>query len=409
MSELNMFSSATSPPTLFTLIVITALSVLSMNMYLPSLGNMATEFGVSYGLMNLSISGYLVVTGVLQLIIGPLSDRYGRRCLLLVAMALFAVASVGCALAMDMYVFLFFRMLQGAVIAGSALSRAVIRDMAGPQETARRLGHVNMAMALAPMLGPVLGGVLDELFGWRASFHVFALIGLFVFWLCWVDLGETSRPVDKGIGERFTEWQELFRSPRFWGYTVCIAFAIGAFFIFITGTPLVAQAALGLSPSAVGVCIGLITAGFVVGNIVSTRLVQRKSLTTMMIAGRIVALVGLLGSLVACFAGWVNVFTLFGGVVLVGFGNGVSLPSANAGALSVHPKLAGSASGVSGAFGVAVGAVVTWLAGFLLTPQNGPVMLLSLMLICVAISLLAALQVLMVDRRESRTIGVAFD
>lgn len=395
-----MFSPATTPPGLFALIVITALSVLSLNMYLPSLGNMADDFGVSYGLMNLSISGYLAVTAILQLIIGPLSDRYGRRRLLLIAMAIFAVASVGCALATDIYVFLFFRMLQGAVIAGSAVSRAVIRDMAGPQETASRMGYVNMAMALAPMLGPVLGGVLDELFGWRASFHAFSLIGLFVFWLCWADLGETNSSTGRGFGAQFAEWPELFRSQRFWGYTVCIAFAIGAFYIFITGTPLVAQTTLGLSPSAVGACIGLITAGFIVGNIVSTRLVQRKSLTTMMIAGRIVAFAGLLGSLMLCAMGWVNVFTLFGGVILVGFGNGVSLPSANAGALSVRPALAGSASGVSGAFGVAIGAVVTWLTGFLLTPQNGAVMLLSLMLVCVAISLLAALQVLMIDRRQ---------
>lgn len=361
---------------------------------------MAADFGVSYGLMNLSISGYLAVTAVLQIIIGPLSDRYGRRRLMLVSLAIFVAASIGCALATDVYVFLFFRMLQGGVAAGMALSRAVIRDMAGPEETARRMGYVNMAMALAPMLGPLLGGILDELFGWRAGFYAFSVIGLMVFWLCWADLGETNTAATSSCGMTFSNWPELMQSQLFWSYTVCVAFGVGAFYIFVTGTPLVAQTALGLSPAAVGACIGLITAGFIVGNIVSTRLIGRVPLTTLMMAGRVAGLIGVLAGLGFCLMGWVNIYTIFGGVVLVGFGNGVTLPSANSGALSVRPSLAGSASGVSGAFGVSVGVVLTWMTGYLLTPQNGPVMLLSLMLIGVVISLIAVLNVVKIDWRR---------
>jgi len=404
-----MFSKATSPPRLFTLIAIAGLSVLSLNMYLPSLGNMAADFGVSYGLMNLSISGYLAVTAVLQIIIGPLSDRYGRRRLMLVALGIFVAASIGCALATDVTTFLFFRMLQGGVAAGMALSRAVIRDMAGPEETARRMGYVNMAMALAPMLGPLLGGVLDELFGWRAGFYAFSIFGLLVFWLCWADLGETHRAVKNTARSQFADWPELMGSQLFWSYTVCIAFGVGAFYIFVTGTPLVAQTALGLSPAWVGVCIGLITAGFIVGNIVSTRLVGRVSLNTLMMAGRLAGLVGVVAGLAFCLLGWINVYTIFGGVVLVGFGNGVTLPSANSGALSVRPSLAGSASGVSGAFGVAIGAVLTWMTGYLLTPQNGPVMLLSLMLISVVISLAAVLNAVMIEHRQGKKLGTTAD
>ncbi len=396
-----MFTPATSPPNLFTLITVTGLSVLTLNMFLPSLGHMATDFGVSYGLMNLSISGYLAVTAVLHLIVGPLSDRYGRRRLTLIALAIFTAASIGCLLANDIYVFLFFRMLQSAVAVGMALSRAIIRDMAGPQEAARRMGYVNMAMALAPMLGPVMGGVLDELFGWRAGFFAFTGIGVLVFWLCWTDLGETNNAVGVKAGSHFEDWPELLRSRLFWNYTVCIAFAIGAFHIFITGTPLVAQANLGMSPAAVGICIGLITAGFVAGNAVSSRLIGRFSMTWLMLAGRIAAIAGLTVGLAFCLAGWVNIYTIFGGAILVGFGNGITLPSASSGCLSVKPSLAGSASGISGAAGVAAGALLTLTTGYLLTPQNGPVMLLSLMLLSVGISLVAALKVGLIEYREN--------
>ena len=168
-----MLRSATSPPRIVTLILLTGLSVLSLNMFLPSLSNMAAEFQVDYSLISLSIAGYLAITAVLQVIMGPLSDRYGRRPVLLVGLVIFTLASLVCALTTSIWVFLAFRVLQGAVISGWALSLAVIRDMAPPKEAASLIGYVSMAMAVAPMLGPMLGGALDEVFGWRASFVVF--------------------------------------------------------------------------------------------------------------------------------------------------------------------------------------------------------------------------------------------
>ena len=124
-----MFSSATTPPRFITLVFLTAISVLSLNMFLPSLSNIAREFEADYSVVNLSIAGYLAIFAVLQIVMGPLSDRWGRRPILLAGMALFAVASVGC-LMENVWVFLGFRLMQAAVIAGMALSRAVIRDMA---------------------------------------------------------------------------------------------------------------------------------------------------------------------------------------------------------------------------------------------------------------------------------------
>jgi MFS transporter, DHA1 family, multidrug resistance protein len=184
-----MLSAATSPPRLLTLVLLTALSVLSLNMFLPSLPGIASDLEADYALVSLSIAGYLAITALLQLVMGPLSDRFGRRPVLLTGLAVFVLASLVCALATDIWTFLAFRVLQGAIISGAALSRAVIRDMVPAQEAASLMGYVAMAMAIAPMLGPMLGGALDQLLGWRASFFTFFALGIAVFGLCWADLG----------------------------------------------------------------------------------------------------------------------------------------------------------------------------------------------------------------------------
>lgn len=392
-----MIRAAASPPRLLTLILLTALSVLSLNMFLPSLPNIAKDLQADYALASLSIAGYLATTAVLQLVMGPLSDRFGRRPVLLAGLAIFVFASLGCALATDIWTFLAFRILQGAVISGAALSRAVIRDMMAPREAASVLAYVGMAMAVAPMLGPLLGGLLDALFGWRASFFAFLAMGIVVLGLCWIDLGETNQSPSETFMKQFRSYPELLRSRRFWGYALCMMFSTAAFYAFIAGAPLVAEALFGMSPAVLGFCLGTITAGFAVGSYLWGRYAKRHSLAVMMIAGRLVACVGLLAGLALFLAGFVHPATLFGATIFVGLGNGLTIPSSNAGSLSVRPHLAGSAAGLSGALTVAAGAVLTSLTGAVITAANGAFVLLGMMLLTTVLALLAALYVRRLD------------
>ncbi len=391
---------AQTPPLLVTLIFATGLSVLSLNMFLPSLARMAEDFQVDYALVNLSVAGYLAVSAVLQLILGPLSDRYGRRPILLAGMAIFAVASLGCVLAESIWVFLGFRLLQAAVVAGPVLSSAAIRDMHPPNEAASKLGYVAMAMALAPMLGPMLGGALDMAFGWRAGFVLYTVMGAGMFVLLWVDMGETNTNRSSTFAAQMQEYPHLFRARRFWGYALCAAFSIGGFFSFITGAPLVAAAWFDLSPAYLGLGIGIITGGFMFGNFITGRIAARTQLTTMILMGRLVASIGpLIGLLL--FAGQVgSVWVFFGSAICVGFGNGLTNANASAGVMSVRPKLAGSAAGLSGALIVALGAVLTLMTGALVTPQNGPFLVLGMMCACSFAGLLAVLYVRRIDRLE---------
>ena len=397
-----MFRSAVTPPRMPTLFLLTGLSVLSLNMFLPSLSNVAADFEVDYALVSLSIAGYLAATAVLQIIMGPLSDRFGRRPLLLFGLSLFTLASLVCVFATDIWVFLAFRVLQGAIICGSALSLAAIRDVAPPQKAASLIGYLSMAMAAAPMLGPMLGGALDALFGWRASFVTYAVFGLSMLAFCWVEFGETNTKPSATFAKQLRLYPELLRAPGFWGYALCMAFSTGAFYAFLAGAPLVATTIYGMSPAMLGVCLGSITAGFMLGSFLSGRLAQRHALTTMMIAGRIVACFGLLLGLGLLTVGTLNAVLFFGATIFVGIGNGLTTPSSSAGALSVRPQLAGSASGLAGALTVATGAAVTPFTGTLVTEANGAYALLIIMLLSSSLALFAALLVRRIEGLERR-------
>ncbi len=178
-----------------------------------------------------------------------------------------------------------------------------------------------------------------------------------------------------------------------------MAFSTAAFYAFLSGVPLVAQTVLELRPAKLGFYMGTITAGFFLGSFLSARYAKRCRLTTMMIAGRVIACAGLLLGLAFFAVGIVNAATLFGATVFVGIGNGLTMPSANAGALSVRPQLAGSASGLSGALIVGAGVVMTTITGAIVTDQRGPFGLVGLMLICAGVGLVAALAVRRMDRR----------
>ena len=401
-SELAMFAPATSPPRLSTLILMTALSVLTLNMYLPSLANIATDLNTSYAMASLSISGYLAITAALQLIIGPLADRYGRRPVLLVATVLFLAASVVAATATDISVFLGARVVQGAIIAGATLASAIITDTSGREKAASLMSYVAMAMSVAPMLGPLLGGALDQAFGWRSGFWLYVILGTAMLWLVWTDIGETNRAAASTLKAQFRSYGALVKARRFWGYSICVAMGVSAFYLFISSAPLVGQAVFGLNAAQIGVGVGSMTAGFFLGSFISARMTQNQGVMRMVLAGRVVALAGLLGALLLIFAGFHHPAVFFGGAVVAGMGNGLTIPSARAGSLALYQELAGGASGLGNALSLAAGALLTLLPGLLLTPENGVWLTLSMMLAVKLLSFSAAIFTWRIDQQEAK-------
>ncbi|MGB0498790.1 MAG: multidrug effflux MFS transporter [Rubricella sp.] len=390
-----------TPPHIVTLVLIAGIGALSMNIFLPSLPAMAEHFGAEYGLVSLTISGYLAIIGVLQVIIGPLSDRYGRRPVLLGALGIFCLATLGALLAPNIWVLLFFRALQAAVAAGIVLSRAIVRDMVPADQAASMIGYVTMGMSLVPMVGPIIGGWLDAAFGWQASFIALLLFGLAVTAMVWRDLGETNSDPSASFADQFRAYPELIRARRFWGYAFTAAFASGAYFAFLGGAPWVASEYLGLTSAEVGAWFSAPAIGYMLGNFLSGRYSGALGLNRMMLTGGLVAVAGAVLAVAMFGAGILHPISLFGPIALVGVGNGLTLPSANAGIVSVRPRLAGSASGLGGALMIGGGAALAAFTGAMLGGDSGPWPLLYVMAIASALSVATTLYVI----RRARVAG----
>lgn len=377
-----------TPPHIITLTLLAGISALSMNIFLPSLPTMAQSFGVPYGVMQQSVTLYLALSAVLQVFIGPLADRYGRRPVVLCTLALFLLATLGTLLAPTAGAFLFFRMMQAVVATGVALSRAIIRDMVSDDRAASMIGYVTMGMALVPMIGPSIGGMLDEAFGWRASFAFLGISGALVLALVWADLGETHPPSNISLMAQFRQYPHLLMSPRYWAYAGAAAFASGAFFAALGGVPYVASEVFGLGPTQIGLYFALIAVGYAGGNFLAGRYSVRVGINGMVLLGALITLSGMALLALVTILGLSGPGMFFGLMMLMGVGNGVALPSANAGMLSVRPDLAGSASGLGAALMLAGGAGLAALAGVLLHQGTGEMPLVLIMLASSAASVL---------------------
>jgi len=394
------FLDRTTPPHIITLVLIAGIGAMNMSVFLPSLPAMADHFGTDYSVMQLSVSLYLGMTAVLQLFIGPVADRYGRRPVMLVCMAVFLLATIGCMIAPTITLFLIFRMIQGAVAAGLVLSRAVVRDMVPQNEAASMIGYVTMGMALVPMFAPAIGGALDSAFGWQATFVFLAGTGLVIILLVWADQGETA-PEGRATSfrDQIRDYPELLTSRRFWGYVFAAAFAAGAFFAFLGGAPYVASDVYGLTPFQAGIGFGAPAIGYALGNLASGLYSVRYGINAMILYGTIITFAGLGASVAITAAGFGSPWVFFGFCSFVGIGNGLVMPNASAGMLSVRPELAGTASGLGSAILIGGGAALSVLAGVLLLMGTTSLPLQLLMLVTSGLSLISILYVLRRERQ----------
>lgn len=382
-----------------TLVLLAGIAALTMNIFLPSLNPMADYFDTEYRMMQLSISLYLGVNAVLQILIGPISDRFGRRPVMLWSIALFVVATAGTLLAPNTFVFLVFRSLQSVIVAGLVLSRAAVRDMFPQEQAASMIGYVTMGMAIVPMIGPAVGGYLEETYSWHASFILLLVLGAAVFALTWADMGETSTTRSANFKDQFRQYPELLKSPRFWGYCASAAFASGTFFAYLGGAPYIGSEVFELTPKHLGYYLGAPAVGYAFGNYLSGRYSVRMGIDRMILVGAVVTFLGLLILVFLQHLGLVTPMVFFGLFITVGVGNGLLLPNATVGMLSVRPHLAGSASGLGGAIMIGGGAILSDFAGRVLTQDAGPMPLLIIVFVSAAASLLSILYVMWRSRQ----------
>lgn len=389
-------SVAPPRPTIF--ILLTAMSVLPVNIYLPALPNIADAFDASFALVNLSVAGYAVATALTEIVAGALSDRYGRRPVVLVSVSIFTVASIGCALAPNIGIFLACRMLQAAIAACFSVAMVVMAETSSGREAIRKMGFAGIGWALAPMFGPTIGGILDELFGWRTIFGVLAILGGAVLVTSMRQLKETSRHSGTSNGSLLTSFRQILGSPRFWAYALCLACSMGTLYVFLGGTPLVMSGHFGGSSVALGLYMAMVPGGFILGSYLAGIGASRVFRSHILVYARALTCGGLLVGLILSTSHDIHALTFFVSCTFIGLGNGLTLPVVNMGVMSERANLAGTATGLAAAMSIGGGALISSVAGLSLGTTGSIHILLALSLTSASLALLAALFAALVDR-----------
>jgi DHA1 family bicyclomycin/chloramphenicol resistance-like MFS transporter len=378
------FLNRSTPPHIFTLILLASISALTMNIFLPSLPNIASDLNSSTSILGLSVGIYLASSAVLQLIIGPFSDQFGRRPLILWSLIIFCLSTLATVFVTSTAQFLLLRVFQAISASCMVLARAIVRDTTESIEKAgSKIAYVTMGMALVPMVGPAIGGLLDYQYGWEASFWVLCLLGLVILIIAYFDVGETLSDHNQSFLEQISTYPSLLRSKRFWGYCLSSAFVSGAFFSYLGGAPFVGNEVFGLEPKDLGFWFGAPAIGYILGNFLSGRFSTKIGLDKMIFLGVTTALLGVSVSLTISFLGQGSMLSFFGFMTLVGLGNGMSIPNATAAMMSINPKLAGTAAGLGSAIMIGGGAGLSAIANFILIPGSSEIPLIMLMWVSV--------------------------
>lgn len=344
------------------LIGMTAIGPVTLNIVVPALPGIITRLDTNAAAVQLTLSLFLLSLACAQLVLGPLSDRFGRRPVALAGLALAVAASLGAIAASSIGALIAARIFQAAgASTGIVIGRAIIRDLYDRDRAAGIIGLVTTAMVIAPMVSPLIGGILDTAFGWEAIFIFITLMsGAVLAWAALI-LPETHHTrVSSSPAALLREWRALLISARFHAYVLAGALGSAPFFVFIGGGPHVVITLMGRSSAEYGVWFALSSFGYMAGNFTVSRLAHRVGLDAMIMAGIALGLAG--AALMAVL------FTVFpqGGPVtvflpqfIISYGNGLLLPNAVAGAVSIRPEAAGAAAGLTGFAQMATGAAAT--------------------------------------------------
>lgn len=381
-----------TPVLLVILVGISSLGPMSTQILLPALPALRETFEATLAQSQAALSLSFFAFGLAMPFYGPLSDRYGRRPVLILGLTLYLLAVVGAWLAPTIDSFLVTRLLQGFGSAvGMVLARAIIADVMGRDRAVSAMAYLALAQAVVPMLSPALGSYIVEWSGWRTIFPVVFAVSFVLFVVVLLALPETNhnRTTSVGLRALVDSHAKLFRHRVFWAYGMQSAFSIAVFFIFITNAPYILVEIMGRPITDYGKFVILLSLSFMLGNYMAARVSARVGTDRMVLVGNVLLVVsGGLALLVLHGLGWTP-WALFLPHMLMAFGNGLSIPNATTAAVMVDRSLAGTASGAAGFVQMMVGSAMIQASGAL--PQGSPYPMVLMMLGCSAVALVSFL------------------
>ena len=371
------------------LAAVSALGPVGMQILLPALPVIKQKFYVTNDVAQLTLSLSMLAIAIGTLVYGPLSDKFGRKRVMLVGIVITIFGSIVCFVADSIMLLISGRFIQafgGAV--GLVLARAIVRDVYGPEEAARVIATLVMVMVVLPMMSPALGGELMQRFGFESVFIVIAFASAIAFVFLFLWLPETlAKPVPfEGVKSMLMTFSKLLASRVFCGYAFCVTFVSVVFFSFISAAPEIMVSVLKRPPTEYGYYFIMIPAGFMTGNYVARHYGRTISIDNMIAIGASIGVIGIVLALLLQTLGMSSPVALFLPIALAVFGNGITLPNAQAAAINEFPEYAGTASGLTGFLQMAVSSVAAQAVALIFNGTVYP--LLGLMLVASIISLL---------------------
>jgi MFS transporter, DHA1 family, multidrug resistance protein len=393
-------------PPLALLVLVTAIAPAALHMLVPSLPLLAAVFDAPAANVQLVLTLFLVGIATGQLVYGPVSDRFGRRPVLIAGLVLFLVGTALCGLAWSLPVLIVGRMIEACGgCAGMVLGRAIVRDLFDRERSASAIATITMAMSLAPSISPAIGAYLAEWIGWRADFALLGAVGAAVLVLTVAKLEEThAAPASVSLAGMTRSFVLLLRSPAFRGFAFCTAFTSASWFTFLASAPYLLSEVLHQPPSTYGLMILLPMVGYILGNAAVSRLTVPFGITRLCVFGLALSLASGVMLAVWCLVD-LTPWALFVPMAISSVGNGISQPPGIAAGLSVFPRIAGAASGLMGFLQMMIAAAGTFLIGQL--PQGTPLSMVAVVGASLALALVFGLRALRAPEEVSHLVSMA--
>ena len=344
------------------LVALTACGTLGMHVIIPALPATARALDISISTVQLTITLYLIGLSIGQLAYGPLSDRFGRRPVLLVGMSVFTLASLVTVIAPDPEIMIGARILQAlGGCSGLVLGRAAVRDSATPERAAGQLALLTLTMSMVPAIAPAIGGFITAFVHWRASYALLATIGGLTLLWTFLILPETNqnRTTGPALNSLWRSYVRLVRSRVFIGYALGGAFSTTSFYGFMAAAPFIFEGQLGQRTQDVGLYYLILMLGVALGSFLANRMAKRVSLRTGLMTSNAIGVVGASVFALANVIDFVNVPVVVGSVTVFMIGAGMTSPFALAGSVSANPQTIGAASGLYGFFQMGFGMLCT--------------------------------------------------